>query len=147
MLAGLSICQSSGVFHRSIAEFFSTGSSSSYLPCTGVSLPNAAYAVVDDDEANRQCSDRLSPLPETETSGSCLGSSGDDQLEDDEMALDDNERALEQPESESAGSVPGNAAHPPSRVRGFLDVGDHLVKAPKSAIAHGLKMFLHRIST
>ena len=27
----------------------------------------------------------------TETSGSCLGSSGDDQLEDDEMALDDNE--------------------------------------------------------
>ena len=52
---------------------------------------NAAYAVVDDDEANRQCSDRLSPLPETETSGSCLGSSGDDQLEDDEMALNDNE--------------------------------------------------------
>ena len=57
-------------------------------------------AVVDDDEASRQCNDRLSPLPETiETSGSCLGSSGDNQLEDDEMAL-------EQPESESAGSVP-----------------------------------------
>ena len=65
------------------------------LPCTGVSSPNAADAVVDDDEVSRQCSDRLSPLPETETSGSCLGSSGDDQLEDDEMAL-------EQPESESA---------------------------------------------
>ena len=136
-------------YGRSITEFFSTGSSSSCLPRTGVSSPNAADAVVDDDEASRWCSDRLSPLPETETSGSCLGSSGDDQLEDDEMALDDNEMALEQPESESAGSVPGNAAHPPSRVRGFLDVGD-LVKGPKSlksAIAHGLKMFLHRIST
>ena len=67
-------------------------------------MPNAADAVVDDDEASRQCSNRLSPLPETiETSGSCLGSS---QLKDDEMALDDNEMALEQPESESAGSVP-----------------------------------------
>ena len=78
---------------------------SSCLPRTGVSLPNAADAVVDDDEACRQCSNRLSPLPETiETSGSCLGSS---QLKDDEMALDDNEMALEQPESESAaGSVP-----------------------------------------
>ena len=54
------------------------------------------------DEASRLCSDRLSPLPETETSGSCLGSSGDDQLEDDEMALDDNEMALEQPKSEPA---------------------------------------------
>ena len=125
--------------YRSITEFFSTESSSSCLPRTGVSSPNAANVVINDDEANRQCSDRLSPLPETETSGSCLGSSSDDQLEDDEMAL-------EQPESESAGSVPGNAAHPPSRVRCFLDVGD-LVKAPKSAIAHGLKMFLHRIST
>ena len=79
------------------------------LPCTGVSSPNAADAVVDDDEVSRQCSDWLSLLPETETSGSCLGSSGDDQLEDDEMALDDNEMALddnemalEQPESESA---------------------------------------------
>ena len=45
------------------------GSSSSCLPHTGVSSPNAAEAVVDDDEASRQCSDRLSPLPETETSG------------------------------------------------------------------------------
>ena len=88
--------------YRSITEFFSTGSSSSCLPRTGVSSPNAADVVIDDDEASRQCSDRLSPLPETETSGSCLGSSGDDQLEDDEMALDDNEMALEQPESESA---------------------------------------------
>ena len=87
--------------YRSITEFFSTGSSSLCLPRTGVSSPNAADAVVDDDEASRQCSDRLSPLPETETSGSCLGSSGDDQLEDDEMALNDNEMALEQPESES----------------------------------------------
>ena len=60
--------------------------------------------VVNDDEASRQCSNRLSPLPETETSGSCQGSSGDDQLKDDEMALNDNEMALEQPESESAGS-------------------------------------------
>ena len=116
--------------YRSITEFFSTGSSSSCLPRTGVSSPNAADAIVDDDEATRQRSDRLSPLPETETSDFCLGSSGDDQLEDDEMALDDNEMALddnemalddnemalEQPESESAGSVPGNAAHPPSRV-------------------------------
>ena len=118
--------------YRSITEFFSTVSSSSCLPCTGVSSLNAADAVVDDDEASRQCSDRLSPLPETETSGSCLGSSGDDQLEDDEMALDDNENALEQPESESPGSVLGNAAHPPSRVRGFLDVGD-LVKTSMTA--------------
>ena len=88
-----------GVFHpggyRSITESFSTGSSSLCLPRTGVSSPNAADAVVDDDEVSRQCSNRLSPLPKTETSGSCLGSSGDDQLEDDEMAL-------EQPESESA---------------------------------------------
>ena len=96
--------------YRSITEFFSTGSSSSCLPRTGVSSPNAADAVVDDDEASRWCSDRLSPLPETETSGSCLGSSGNDQLEDDEMALDDSEMALKQLESESAGSVPGNAA-------------------------------------
>ena len=88
--------------YRSITEFFSTGSSSLCLPHTGVSSPNAADAVIDDDEASRQCSDRLSPLPETETSGSCLGSSGNDQLEDDEMALNDNEMGLEQPESESA---------------------------------------------
>ena len=109
--------------YRSITEFFSTVSSSLCLPHTGVSLPNAADAVVDDDEVSRQwCSNRLSPLPETKTSGSCLGSSGDNQLEDDEMALDDNEITLKQPESESAGSVPGNAAYPPSRVRGFLDV-------------------------
>ena len=118
--------------YRSITEFFSTGSFSSCLPRTGVSSQNAANAVVDDDEASRQCSNRLSPLPETETSGSCLRSSDDDQLEDDEMALDDNEMALEQPESESAGSVPGNAAHPPSRVQGFLDVGD-LVKTSMTA--------------
>ena len=66
------ICQSGGVFQVdhpwSITEFFSTGSSSSCLPRTGVSSPNAADAVVDDDEASRQYSDcRLSPLPETET--------------------------------------------------------------------------------
>ena len=73
--------------YRSITELFSTGSSSSCLPRAGVSSPNAADAVVDDDETSRQCSDWL---PETETSGSCLGSSGDDQLEDDEMALNDN---------------------------------------------------------
>ena len=85
-------------------------------------------------------------MPDTEASGSFLGSSGDDQLEDDEIALDDIEMALELPESESAGSVPGNAAHPPSHVRGFLDVGD-LVKAPKSTTVNVLKMFLHRIST
>ena len=42
--------------YRSITEFFSTGSSGSCLPCTGVSSPNAADAVVDDDEASRQCS-------------------------------------------------------------------------------------------
>ena len=107
-------CISGG--YRSITEFFSTGSPSSCLPRTGVSLPNAADAVIDGDEASRQCSDQLSPLPETKTSGSCLGSSGNDQLKDDEMALDDNEMALEQPESESAGSVSENAAHTPSRV-------------------------------
>ena len=102
--------------YRSITEFFSTVSSSLCLPHTGVSLPNAADAVVDDDEVSRQwCSDWLSLLPESKTSGSCLGSSGDNQL-------DDNEMTLEQPESESAGSVPGNAAYPLSRVRGFLDV-------------------------
>ena len=75
---------------------FPLGLPGSCLPRTGVFSPNVADAVVDHgDEASRLCSDRLSPLPETETSGSCLGSSGDDQLEDDEMAL-------EQPESESA---------------------------------------------
>ena len=77
---------------------FPLGLPGSCLPRTGVFSPNAADAVVDHgDKASRLCSDRLSPLPETETSGSCLGSSGDDQLEDDEMALVGNETALEQP--------------------------------------------------
>ena len=48
------------------------------------------------------------------------------------MALDANEMALEQPESESAGSVPGNAAHPPSHVRGFLEVGDLMLVVASS---------------
>ena len=85
--------------------------------------------VVDDDEASRQFSDRLSLLPETETSGSYLGSSGNNQLEDDEMAL-------EQPESESAGSVPGNAAHPPSRVRSFTTTCSHAYNYSLSCPLH-----------